>query len=935
MNKKRWLLLWLLLLTMHLSAATSFRLIEAGKGAPVCYGGSEQVVKTAIELFLADSKLVCNSPSILIQKPEDRAILIGIPGLDPEFDSFLTQHKINLNNINGKWEAFKLEAVKASNGNNYLLVIGSDARGAAYGILELSRKIGVSPWVWWADVLPQQQDNVQMEVDNAVHCPSVQYRGIFLNDEDWGIMPWSSRTFEPALRFGEIGPKTYGKICELLLRMRANSIWPAMHECTIPFYFTPGNKEIADKYGIVVGTSHCEPMLRTNTGEWNQKKSGPYNFLTNKTNILSYWEERVKDVSHTENIYTLGMRGIHDGRMQGVKTLDEETATLQEVIAEQRKLLTAHHPKGLLNIPQIFVPYKEVLKVYENGLKLPSDITLMWCDDNHGHITRLSNSKEQQRTGGAGVYYHISYWGNPHDYLWLGSTQPGLIYTEMKRAWDYGARRVWILNVGDIKPSEYLTEFFLDMAWDINSINGSSIYAHQEKWLKTNFKDISTQQLTKLLKTYYHLGGQRKPEHMGWNRVEDPSIRGGLTPIQDTEFSPFYFNDEISKRILTYAKIANFSDSIYQNLSASQKPAYFQLIHYPVKASYAMNRKLLYAQKARLYARYNLPVAKEYARESTAAYNEIAELDYAYNKDMLRGKWDGIMDMKPRDLPVFHAAPLPAYQQEVEGNPIIWVENDTVPVSNKNIILPTFTQGANETYMLTIHPRIRKTIQWSAKNASPQIQIKEMSTDCLAFEKKLIISVNTDTPVTNTFALEIEGAPYTVSYKVRKQELTSSKCHTEHNKMVAFRAVDYSNKFATEIIEGLGHSAATVRLPIAKKISPRMPHLEYQIYTATSGEAQLKIGTLPLHPANGGELRCAVVIDNQSPQIVSLKAPFLSPKWQESVLRNQMLSTLNVNITKPGYHTIRIYSLDEELFFDQFMLDFFTGRKHYLIPDKG
>lgn len=931
--KRKSLLLVLLLLTMHLSAASGFRLIEAGKGASVCYNGNEQVVKTAIELFLADSKLVCNAPGTLVQKPANQTVLVGIPGRDSEFDGILTQNKINLTEVNGKWEAFKLEAVEAPNGDSYLLVIGSDARGAAYGVLELSRKMGVSPWVWWADVTPQKQSDVQLEADNTVHCPSVQYRGIFLNDEDWAIMPWSSKTFEPTPRKGEIGPKTYGKVCELLLRLRANSIWPAMHECTIPFFATPGNKEIADKYGIVVGTSHCEPMLRTNTGEWDYKKSGSYNFLTNKANVLSYWEERVKEASKTENIYTLGMRGIHDGRMQGVKSLDEETAALQEAIAEQRNLLTAHHPEGLSEIPQIFVPYKEVLKAYENGLNLPSDVTLMWCDDNHGHITRLSNNTEQQRSGGAGVYYHISYWGNPHDYLWLASTQPALIYTEMKRAWDYGARCIWILNVGDIKPGEYLTEFFLDMAWDINSIDGNSIFAHQEKWLEANLKGTPTRQLTEMQKTYYHLGGQRKPEHMGWTRVEVPSIPGGLTSIRDTEFSPFYFNDEIDQRIAAYAKIANLSDTIYRNLSDSQKPAYFQLIHYPVKASYAMNRKLLYAQKARLYARYHLPVAEEYARESTAAYNEIAALDYTYNKDMLHGKWDGMMDMKPRDLPVFQAAPLPdGTQTEGGGEPLVWMENDTVPVSSKNLVLPVFTQGADEGYLITVHPRNRATVQWNVKDIPGYVTVREVDTDRLAFEKKLIVSVKDASVTDGTFILNINGTSYTVSYQVKKREVIMDNRYVEHNKMIALRAADYTNKISSETLEGLGYSGMSVGLPIAKKISPRMPHLEYQVFTTSSGTAQLKIGTLPLHPANGGEIRLAVMIDNQKPQIVSLKIPFLSSKWADSVLRNQTLTVLNVYMGNSGHHTLRVFALDEELVLDQLMLDFSPERSHYLIP---
>lgn len=260
--------------------------------------------------------------------------------------------------------------------------------------------MGVSPWVWWADVVPGKKENVQIVSGGKVQAPSVQYRGIFLNDEDWALMPWSTRTFEPTARRGAIGPNTYSKIFGLLLRLRANMIYPAMHECTVPFYLVEGNKEAAEKYGIIVSTSHAEPMMRTNTGEWDTQKRGAFNYFTNKNSILSYWDERVKDLINSENIYTVGLRGIHDSRMLGVSSLDEETRTLADVIEEQRKMLKRHHlGKELSNIPQIFVPYMEVLNAYNKGLKLPEDITLVWCDDNNGYLMRLSDSKERKRSG--------------------------------------------------------------------------------------------------------------------------------------------------------------------------------------------------------------------------------------------------------------------------------------------------------------------------------------------------------------------------------------------------------------------------------------------------------------------------------------------------------------------------------------------------------
>lgn len=657
-----------LFLAIQANAADSpFKLIENNKATTLYYNGNELVISTAVEILIEDSKQVCNSPFTRINEVGNNTVVIGIPDKDAAVRELATKYKIETDDLTGRWEAYKIQAVEAD-GRSLLFVLGSDPRGAAYGVLELSRQMGVTPWVWWADVVPEKKNEVMAVADGRVHAPSVQYRGIFLNDEDWALMPWSTHTFEPTSRHGAIGPKTYAKIFELLLRLRANTIWPAMHECTIPFFFVEGNKEMAEKYGIVVSNSHAEPMMRSNTGEWDSDKRGPFNFLTNEKQVLSYWEERVKELSGSENIYTVGMRGIHDGRMQGVNTLDDETAVLGRVIKEQREMLRRNNPgKDISEIPQQFVPYKEVLKAYDNGLELPDDVTLVWCDDNHGYIMRLSNPEEQKRAGGGGVYYHISYWGKPHDYLWLASTQPGLIYAEMKRAWDNNARRMWILNVGDIKPGEYLTEFFLDMAWDIDAFAGNKIYAHQQAWIKRVFGGAASQEIAQIMKEYYLLAGQRKPEHMGWNRVEDWTVRQGdpsnyygLQPVKDSELSPTVFGDEIARRVKAYEGIVRLSQEVYEDkIPRALKPAYFQLVHYPVAASAAMNRKILYAQKSRCYAGRDMQLAGYYARLATDAYNEIAALDYTYNKDMLNGKWELMMDMKPRDLPVFQQPVLP------------------------------------------------------------------------------------------------------------------------------------------------------------------------------------------------------------------------------------------------------------------------------------
>lgn len=924
---------------MSLYASNAFKLIEDDRGATIYYNGNEQVINTAIEILIEDSKLVSGNPFSLTGQIGNRTIVVGIQDKDTGFKELMAKYKINASDISNKWEAFKIECVE-SDGNSYLFVIGSDARGAAYGVMEISRQLGITPWVWWADAVPEKKKDAAFMTDGKVHAPSVQYRGIFLNDEDWALMLWSTRTFEPTPRKGAIGPKTYSMIFELLLRLRANTIWPAMHECTVPFFFVEGNKEAAGKYGIILGTSHAEPMMRTNTGEWDHSKYGDFNYLTNREQVLSYWEERVKELTQTENIYTIGMRGIHDGRMQGVNNLDDETQTLHKVIEEQRTMLKKHNAEEIAAIPQIFVPYKEVLKAYNNGLQLPDDVTLVWCDDNHGYIMRLSDEHEKNRSGGAGVYYHVSYWGKPHDYLWLGSTQPGLIYAEMKRAWDNGARRLWILNVGDIKPNEYLTEFFLDMAWDIDSFSGNTIYTHQQNWIKGIFGDAAFDKIDHIKRTYYLLAGHRKPEHMGWNHVEDRTLwskenPGGLQPVKDSELSLFCFGDEMAHRIEEYEKLVSLSEEVMENgIPSHLQPAYFQLVHYPVAAASAMSRKMLYAQRSRLYAEYKLPVAEEYAARATNAYNEIAALDYTYNKDMLRGKWELMMDMKPRDLPAFQSPVLPGFPEsyDASGNDVvIWVENSTEPVQGNTFDLPHYSGVDGETFQIVLHTKAKSELCWHAIDIPPFIEVKEFHPGAFAYEKMLTVSIQAGKVQDGSFRLSVNGGQYTVHYRIG-EKITTASSHTERNGMIALNAFQYTNGLNVEQIEGLGHSGSVVRLPVAKKINASEPYLEYTVNTHSSGHAWIKIGTVPKHPLNGGNIRYAIIIDNQKPQVVSSAAEFLSSKWADNVLRNQSLTVTDVHIDRPGEHRIRIYALDEEVLFDQLMLEFAPAREHYLIP---
>ena len=514
-----------------------------------------------------------------------------------------------------------------------IIIEGGNGRGIAYGLLELSRLAGVSPWIWWGDIVPERKERLML--DDGFHTeqrPSVELRGIFLNDEDWSLRPWSSKTYEPSEE-GQIGPRTYRRIFELLLRLRANAVWPAMHGGTKAFFQTTGAKAVADSCGIVIGTSHCEPLLRNNVGEWDVSQRGRFNYRDNRQAVQQYWTERLQEVSQSQNnMFTIGMRGIHDSSMEGYQTEQEKLEGLQQVIDDQQQLLRQYIGKPE-HLTQVFVPYKEVLQLYENGLQVPDYVTLLWCDDNYGYMTRLSNQREQQRSGGAGIYYHLSYWGRPHDYLWLTTTQPGLIYHELRQSYDHHARRLWIANVHDPKVAGYDLELFLDMAWNIDCVTGQTLTDHLQRWLCRQFGEQAGQRLLPVMHEFYRLCGERRPEFMGWTQVEldKKKYHRGLSLVDTVAMDA----RQATERLAAFRHIKDEVASCRMYVRPELADAFFAAIEYPVLATEAMNRKIL-----------------SDSAESHRAYEEIQALTRRYNA-MRDGKWRGLMDAAPRKLPVF------------------------------------------------------------------------------------------------------------------------------------------------------------------------------------------------------------------------------------------------------------------------------------------
>jgi hypothetical protein len=680
--------------------AGTFPLVsQSGAAAIVHDAGDARVVGIAVGMLAGDIETVSGGTRPAVATSTDGLagrpiVLVGTVGASSFIDGLIAEGKLDTSAIVGKWECYHFARVAQPlpGIDEAFVIAGSDRRGTAYGTLALGEALGVSPWIWWADTPPPPHGEIHLAgTPGSSTPPSVKFRGIFINDEDWGLQEWAEKNYESGTgEVKDLGPKSYAKIFELLLRLRANFCWPGMHPSTRAFHYYTENKQVADDHAIVMGSSHAEPMLRNNVDEWSRFTSAngyssDWNYATNKTAIYDYWDTRARDVGAFENVYTVGKRGIHDSGMVEGSTTAEKAAWLNTIFTDQRQIIANRVNPAPEQVPQIFVPYKEVLSIYESGLvNVPDDVTLVWPDDNHGYIRRLSNNAEQQRPGGGGVYYHLSYWGSPADYLWLETTPPSLVWEEMTKAAENNCRRLWVFNVGDIKPAEIVLEFAMRLAWDVDAHGPDCQLAWLSEWATREFGADKAGAIASLMNDYYLLNHRRRPEHMDW-KDDDP---GASTPVNGDNyplFSHVHEGDEAARRLERMAELRKRADAIYTALPAGQRDAFYQLVAYPVRASDAMNRKFLQTSLAwRDVAQKRKSVAARSAA-AAAAYNEIiAETDY-YNNTMAGGKWREMMDWKPRGLSVFN---LPA--QPTPGGP----QSLGLGVAVEGRLAPQFTEAA-------------------------------------------------------------------------------------------------------------------------------------------------------------------------------------------------------------------------------------------------
>lgn len=626
--KRCFSIIMLLLICLQLSAQT----IIADKSSAATYPLISASQTTAIYTDEADDWLVQKSAALLQQDlekvtgkkpaiihqlttPVKNIIIIGTMGHSSALADMITAKKIR-DTIKGKWDAYQIQTVQnpIKGVENALVISGSNKRGAAYGVFEITKQAGVSPWYWWGDVPVKKKAAVYVNKTASVSgAPTVKYRGIFINDEAPAFSGWTKE------KFGGVNHTMYEHMFELLLRLKGNYLWPAMWGNAFNDDDTL-NPVMADKWGIVMGTSHHEPMLRAQQ-EWKRYGKGAWDYTKNDTTLRNFWRKGIQNMGTHESLVTIGMRGDGDEPM----TQGTATALLEKIVADQRKIIAEVTGKPADQTPQMWALYKEVQDYYDKGMRVPDDVTLLLCDDNWGNIRKLPKLTDKPRSGGYGIYYHFDYVGGPRNYKWINTNNIARVWEQMHLAYEYGADKVWIVNVGDLKPMEFPISFFLDYAWDAKKWNENNLRTYYPSWAAEQFGDQYATAIGDVIRKYSQYGARIKPELLS----------------ADT-YSLTNYN-ELSSAVSDFRQLLTAAEKINGQLPAEYKDAYYELILHPIKATANVYEMYQAVALNKSYAVQKNSLANTYADKVKELYLKDSLISIEYN-GIAGGKWNHMMD---------------------------------------------------------------------------------------------------------------------------------------------------------------------------------------------------------------------------------------------------------------------------------------------------
>jgi PAS domain-containing protein len=924
-----------LLTTGAPASASDFLVAGPGETIPLVLAAEDALgVERAARDFQDDIERVTGRrPEMLRALPgTGTAVIIGTLGHSPLLDDLIARGKLDVRDLEGRWEAFLHEVVEApAPGLDRALVIaGSDRRGTMFGLYTLSEEFGVSPWYWWADIPVKQSASVSVVPVRRVEAPVVQYRGIFLNDEAPALSGWAAE------KFGDINSGMYVHVFELLLRLRANFLWPAMWNNAF-HDDDAASGPLAHEYGIVMSTSHHEPMMRAHQ-EWYRYGEGPWNYDTNGEVLRRFWRDAIRERKDFESVITLAMRGDGDEAMEE----GTNVALLERIVADQRAILTGEFDRPLEDVPQVWALYKEVQDYYEHGMRVPDDVILLWCDDNWGNIRRLPTPEERGRAGGAGVYYHFDYVGGPRSYKWINVTPLTKVWEQMHLAWKHEANRIWVVNVGDLKPMELPTDFFLAMAWDPAAMPYERALDYSREWSARNFGEAHASELGTLLDGYARLNRQRTPEMM------DPGTYSLL-------------NYREAERIAgEWAGLVRLAEDLRGRIDAKARDAYFQLYYYPVVASATVREIFIAAGRNHLYRLQGRTEARTQAERARALFDRDEALKKEFHS-LGDGRWNHQMAQINLGYTYWQQPPIeslpalydvrPAEGAEaglaVEGSPIGWPRWGS-PAPR----LPTLDSFARPTRWLELFNRGETPFRFEATTSVPWLRLS--AREGLVTESfRLEVEVDWDRAPHGSSTQEIVltggGQRFVVSVPVfhpsspTPAELAGR--YVESDGHLAMEAPRYnrareSQGIGWKALPGHGQALGGMMIePVtAAPIEPGgdSPRLEYDFYSFSSGEAKVLFHFAPSLDIQSGEgLRFAYSLNDGPPRVLRVDTWKTLQTWEAAVGRDRQEVTATINLPVAGTHTLKVWAVTPGVVLHRVLIDFGGLRPSYLGPPES
>lgn len=862
----------------------------------------------------------------------DEIVLIGTIGKSPLIDELVRRHKLDVSGIVGKWEAAVTTIVEhpMPGVRRALVIAGADKRGTIYGIYDLSEQIGVSPWYWWADVRVAHANALYVQPGRYVQAtPAVKYRGIFFNDEAPALSGWTKE------KFGGMNHEFYTKVFELLLRLKANFLWPAMWNNAFAAD-DPENARLADEYGIVMGTSHEEPMMRAEK-EWTAGKHGAWDYQTNQKEIDEFWRAGMERDKNYEELVTMGMRGEGDTPMSA----SANTELLERIVADQREILKQTVNPDLTKVPQVWALYKEVQGYYEKGMRVPDDVTLLWSDDNWGDLRRLPTEDERKRSGGAGIYYHFDYVGGPRSYKWLNTNPIEKIQEQMNLALKYGADRLWVVNVGDGKPMEFPVEFFLDYARTPERWDKDHLDEFTKLWAAREFGPEHADEIAAAMEEYTRYNGRRKPE------LIDPAT-----------FSLANYGE--ADRVETeWRGLEERVDKLAAKLPEDERASYFELIQYPVDACANLTEMYIAAGRNAADAKVGNPQANAEADEVKVLFARDAELSDQYNHKLLDGKWDHMMDQTHLGYTAWNDPPanvMPAVswiQVPEAGSLGVSAEGATFSRAGGRFgfSLGTIDSVSDKTRTLTLFDRGKMPVAYTVQTSAPWIVASEtggtVGADGAA-EKKVTLRVDWSQvwgPNDAYGSIKVssgEGRPMTYTLHALRLPVKKADAQgfVESDGYVAIEAADTSARTADgethwEELPGYGEtkSAMTV-FPVTAESNPRSrAGLIYKIYLYDAGDFQLQATLAPtLAFVPERLLQFEVSVDGGPRAVVDGIGDDSQQGWEQAVSDGVRRVTVPLTIAKPGYHSLEIWAVDPGVVLERIVVSHGPLLPSYLGP---